>query len=102
MQNIQFLYIEGCPNSDIAWSNLSIALKTLGIDTIPGKILIEDDLLADHYSFQGSPSIKINGVDLWASNQTEFHMGCRVYPTTEGFKGYPSIPMLIQQIKQIL
>ena len=92
------MYFEDCPNHEIAWQNLTAALKELHWSPEIEKILIEDDIQVDHYSFQGSPSIKFNGVDLWEEKQAEYHMGCRVYKTPTGLTGSPTVEMLVKRL----
>jgi hypothetical protein len=102
VKTIQFLCIADCHNSEGAWQNLLASLKVLNIGIVPEKIIVEDDMDADHYSFQGSPSIKVDGIDLWESLQTEYHIGCRVYPTPEGLKGVPTVEMLVDRLRVML
>lgn len=98
VEKIQFLYMENCPNTEQAWDDLLVCLKKLGIHLQPERIVIHDDLEADHYSFQGSPSIKVDGEDLWNQDQTEFHMGYRSYSIPNGLSGRPSLAMLTDQL----
>ena len=102
MEKIQLLYIEECPNSAQALDNLEQALRILKIEIKPDQIMIHDDLEADHYSFQGSPSIKVDGVDLWERKAEEYHIGCRVYPTPSGLSGCPTVTMLVERLKPLL
>ncbi|KAF0109881.1 MAG: putative alkylmercury lyase [Chloroflexi bacterium] len=102
MEKIQLLFIDGCPNFMTASRNLEASLRLLEIDIKPEQIIINDDIEADHYSFQGSPSIKVDGVDLWEKKADEYHIGCRVYPTPEGLKGSPTVEMLVERLRSIL
>lgn len=101
MNKIQFLYISECPHSETAWKLLNESLLILGIQVSPERIEIHDDLEADHYSFQGSPSIKVDGVDLWEQKRDEYHMGCRVYPTPAGLIGHPTREMLVARLREL-
>jgi len=96
---IQFLTIEGCPNSQTAWKNLQQSLDILQIEIVPERILIHDDLEAEHYSFQGSPSIKVDGIDLWEQKRDEYHMGYRAYFAQEELIGCPTIDMLVERLR---
>lgn len=101
METIQFLYFEGCPSWHSAWKNLDTALKQLNWKIKPEKIEIENDSQAQEYSFLGSPSIKYNGVDLWQETRGEYHMGCRVYQTSEGLRGAPTVEMLMDRLSMM-
>ncbi len=98
---IQFLYFEDCPNSKPAFQNLSMALQKLDLKLEIERVVIEDDLQAEQYSFQGSPSIKLNGVDLWEDIRPDYHMGCRVYQTPTGLAGSPTVEMLVKRLSEI-
>lgn len=98
---IQFLYFDDCPNHEIALHNLTAALQELRWSADIEKIHIVDDLQADHYSFQGSPSIKFNGVDLWEEKRAEYHIICRVYMTPTGLTGSPTIDMLVKRLAEM-
>lgn len=101
MNKIQFLYIQECPHAETTLRLLTQSLESLGIQTNVERIEIHDDLEADHYSFQGSPSIKVDGVDLWEQQRDEYHMGCRFYPTASGLSGHPTIEMLVERLRTI-
>jgi hypothetical protein len=98
---IQFLYFEDCPNSTPAYENLSLALQELKWTPEIERVVIEDDLYAEHYTFQGSPSIKLNGVDLWEETLSEYHMGYRVYQTPTGLAGSPTVEMLVERLREL-
>jgi hypothetical protein len=98
VEKIQFLYMENCPNTEQVWNDLLDCLFKLGITIKPERIIIHDDLEADHYSFQGSPSIKVDGRDLWKQDQKEFHLGYRSYSTPDGLRDRPSLEMLTDQL----
>ncbi len=90
--------MEGCPNTEQTWNDLLGCLHQMGVTIQPERIVIHDDLEADHYSFQGSPSIKVDGVDLWEQKAEEFHMGYRSYITPDGICDRPSTEMLTEQL----
>jgi len=49
--------------------------------------------------FLGSPSIRVNGVELWTEERDAFALSCRVYPTSEGMKGWPTVGMLREKLR---
>jgi hypothetical protein len=98
---IQFLYFEDCPNSKPTFQNLSLALQKLNLKPEIERVVIADDLQAEHYSFQGSPSIKLNGIDLWEETRSEYHMGCRVYKTPTGLAGLPTVEMILKRLNEL-
>lgn len=90
--------MEGCPNTEQTWNDLLVCLQQMGITIQPERIVIHDDLEADHFSFQGSPSIKVDGADLWEEEKDEYHMGYRSYLTRDGLCDRPSLEMLTEQL----
>ena len=53
---------------------------------------------AEVHRFVGSPSIRVNGEDLFPSDQDQLALGCRVYQTPEGFRGWPTEAMLREKL----
>jgi hypothetical protein len=102
VEKIQFLYIEECTNTESTWKRLLECVEILGIKIQPERIEIHDDLEADHYSFQGSPSIKVDGTDLWIEEADAYHMGYRVYSTPAGLLDSPTTSMLLARLRVLL
>jgi hypothetical protein len=42
----------------------------------------------------GSPSIRVNGEDLFPVDHENYALGCRVYQTPDGLRGWPTVEML--------
>lgn len=102
MERIQFLCIEECPTNEAAWNNLQESLARLDIQIKPERIVVNDDLEAEHYSFLGSPSIKVDGVDLWDTQKSDYHMGYRAYETPHGMVDYPTVLMIMEQLANLM
>ena len=64
------------------------------------QVMDNDD--AARKKFLGSPSFRINGVDLWNEERDRYSLSCRVYPTPDGMKGSPSVLMLREAISQVI
>lgn len=76
---IEFLYFEGCPNAASTLENLRAALEDLKIEL--DRITITD-VKADSYDgpFFGSPSITVNGVDLYTGTRpVSADFSCRIF-----------------------
>ena len=93
--------MEGCPDNEQAWINLMESLSRLNIPIKPERIVIQDDLEADHYSFLGSPSIKVDGVDLWEMPKNDYHLGYRTYETPHGLEGAPTVLMIMERLESL-
>ena len=64
MTKIEFLYFAGCPSYKNALAYLEEIISEEKIDADVELILVESPEDAQKVEFQGSPSIKINGIDL--------------------------------------
>lgn len=96
---IELLYFDGCPSWQTALKNLTQVLREEGITETINVREIENDEQARHEKFLGSPSIRIDGHDLWFEQREYFSLSCRVYATPEGLKGFPTVEMLRAKIR---
>jgi hypothetical protein len=78
---IEFQYFEGCPNAKNSLDNLIVVKKELKLEDNEIRIIEVPDLeSAEKYNFQGSPSILINGIDIYTdSKPLGYNYSCRVY-----------------------
>jgi hypothetical protein len=97
---IELLYFDGCPSWQSGWDNLKAALMAEEIEAELCLIKVEDNAAADQLKFLGSPSFRINGVDLWPEERASYALSCRVYLTPQGMKGAPTVEMLRQKLRQ--
>jgi hypothetical protein len=98
---IDVLYFDGCPSWKNALKNLRAALKAENIQAKVHLVLIGSDEEADKEKFPGSPSIRINGNDLWPLERQTYFLSCRMYRTEEGLKGFPSVSMFRERLKSL-
>jgi hypothetical protein len=86
---IEFLYFKNCPGYKPALSLLEqILLENNTVVSIE-KIEVTTPELAIQYRFLGSPSIRINGVDIEGQvDSSEYGLKCRIYQDTGS--GIPS------------
>jgi hypothetical protein len=99
---VELLYFDGCQSWQSGLQNLHFALKANGLDVSMELIQVMDNEDATRKRFLGSPSFRINGVDLWNEERDTYSLSCRVYATPDGMKGSPSILMLQGEIQRIL
>ena len=88
---VEFLWFDGCPNHETARRVLNETMQELGLGEVVEVIQVESIEAAEVYRFQGSPSIRIDGVDVDPVPVTEmpYGMACRVYLTPDGPQGWP-------------
>lgn len=82
---VELLFWEGCPSHPKALADLRETMSALGLD--PGGIVIrevhgEPDAEREH--FIGSPTIRIDGVDIQPAEGDPYGLTCRVYHRRDG------------------
>ncbi len=95
MKKIEILYFSGCPTYRAAEETLRGVLAERGADTEVELIAVNTDEEAQELRFPGSPTIRVDGRDLFpVPGRAEYALGCRMYATPQGLKGSPTAEML--------
>jgi len=97
---IEVLYFDGCPSWQTGVDNLQQELRLEGLAWPVELTAVRDDDQAARLQFLGSPSFRVGDQDLWPEERAEYSMSCRVYRTPEGVKGWPSVDMLRERLRQ--
>jgi hypothetical protein len=82
---VELLYWEGCPSHPQALSDLRAAMGRLGLDPAAVEVRhidTDDAALAD--GFVGSPTIRIDGVDIADPGDEPVGLSCRIYYLRDG------------------
>lgn len=89
---IEFLYWEDCPSHPEARRLLQEVVSEMGIEAPIEEIEVLTDEDAERLSFPGSPTIRINGVDIDPSGAVQMGtaLTCRVYVLED--KRYSPVP----------
>ena len=91
--DITLLYFDDCPN----WEQAADHLDTLAAEFPDLRVvrrLVNTEQDAQRVGFRGSPSILIDGADVFAPKDAPVGLSCRIYQTPEGFAGSPTIEQL--------
>ena len=99
---IELLYFDGCPSWQRDLENLKSALEPEGIESNVQLVRVQDDRGAMRSRFIGSPSFRVNESELWPEEREVYMLSCRVYPSSEGIKGWPTVPMLRQKLRDAI
>ncbi len=92
---VEVLYFDGCPTYKMATKALQTILAEEGIEAEVELVAVNRDEEAQRLRFPGSPTVRVDGRDLFpAPEREDWRMGCRVYMTPEGLRGSPSAEML--------
>lgn len=97
---IELLYFDGCPSWEAGLKNLRTALKDENLSASIEMVNVADDDDATRLKFLGSPHFRVDGHNLWHEEREKYSLSCRVYPTLEGIKGFPTVAMLREQLIQ--
>ncbi len=96
--DVELLYFEDCPSWEKALANLRTALAEQGGSAEIRVVKIENAEDAQLRGFLGSPSIHVDGIDLWPDERRGSFWGCRVYRSPEGFRGEPTVKMIQEKL----
>jgi hypothetical protein len=97
---VEVLYFDGCPTYKTAETTLREVLAHEGTEAEVVTVAVTSDEEARRLRFPGSPTIRIDGRDLFPIGEREdWGLGCRIYATPEGLRGYPTAEMLREALK---
>ena len=92
---VEILYFDGCPTYETATRTLRAVLAEEGVEAEVELVAVNSDEEARRLRFPGSPTIRVDGRDLFPVGEREaWQLGCRVYATPEGLRGSPTAEML--------
>jgi hypothetical protein len=96
---IEVLYFEDCPNHVPAADRLRAVLRQEGLPADVSEIEVKNTSSAKALKFFGSPTIRVNGIDIdvEARTVTETGFACRRYPD-----GLPSEEMIRAALRESL
>jgi hypothetical protein len=82
---IELLFWDGCPSHPKALAELRAAMMELGLDpsgVVVREVHTESDV--EHEHFVGSPTIRIDGIDIQPPDGEPLGLTCRVYHRRDG------------------
>ncbi|HYU61921.1 MAG TPA: hypothetical protein VEK39_14275 [Solirubrobacterales bacterium] len=82
---VELLWWSGCPSWERALSDLREQMRAVGLD--PDSVEVREvstDEQADHEEFVGSPTIRVDGVDIQPPAGEPSGLTCRVYRLRDG------------------
>ncbi|HEY8314982.1 MAG TPA: DUF2703 domain-containing protein [Candidatus Baltobacteraceae bacterium] len=97
---VEILYFEGCPHTDEAVMAVTKALREERVDVDIVRVVVDDPDSAMRLRFLGSPSVRVNGLDIEQSarEKCDFGMMCRVYECAGKRRGAPSAALVRRAI----
>ena len=96
---IDVLSVPDCPNHAIAVARIREALRATDVaDAIVIERVVTNDAEAHALGMHGSPTILIDGRDHFVERGTLPSMSCRLYRTSAGLEGAPTVAQLIEAV----
>jgi hypothetical protein len=90
---VEVLYFEGCPTHRVAEETLREVLARE--DAEVELVAVDTDEEAQRLRFPGSPTIRVDGEDLFpVPGRMGYTLSCRMYATPEGLRGSPTAEMV--------
>ncbi len=98
---IELYYFDDCPSYERARENLKEALRWEGLAQKVEMVLVASEADAQVQRFIGSPTIRINGIDVEGPEAEEkgYGYGCRIYAQNGRSAGWPSVERIRQALK---
>jgi len=89
---IELLYFDGCPGHEAILPRLRELLAQAGVDEPVLQRRVESDKAAQQERFLGSPTLRVDGVDVdsGAAHRADYGLKCRLYSTPGGLRGAPA------------
>lgn len=81
---VELLALEDCPHLEQAHRDLETVLRKGIIETPIQLIFVSGQEDAEFLEFPGSPTIRINGVDVVPQPDLPVALGCRIYRDSDG------------------
>ncbi|HEX9229501.1 MAG TPA: thioredoxin family protein [Arthrobacter sp.] len=98
---IELLHIDECPNTREAQARLESALANLGHSDIPVNLrLVAAPADMAGSGFAGSPTITVNGADIFPAGAPADDLACRIYRTPAGLAGLPTLGQITEALKK--
>jgi hypothetical protein len=98
---VHLLYLDGCPSRHLTRARLLQALRECGRpDTPVLQIQVSAPRAGAQPGFAGSPTITVDGVDLFGAPPAVGAWACRLYRTPDGLAGAPAVEDLVTALNE--
>lgn len=99
---VVLLVVPDCPNDAVAMAHLRSAVSELGMPDMAIRTHVIDSIsAASRNRFIGSPTITVDGIDLFPAPDQTVGLTCRIYRTPEGLAGAPTTQQLKMAIANL-
>ncbi len=95
---IVLLYVPECPNRSPARAHLDRALAQAGLVAVIREEEVHTSEEAARLGMRGSPTILVDGHDPFSAMPDNTALSCRLYHSTSGFTGAPTVEQFIEML----
>ncbi len=95
---IDLLYVPDCANHAPARERLDTALARVGLAPVVREYEVRSGDDAARLGMRGSPTILLDGRDLFADDAVAASLSCRLYDNGDGLEGAPSVARLVHAL----
>ena len=98
---VELLHMQDCPNTEPARVLLREILRELGQADEFSEVEVSDPAQADALNFLGSPTIRVNGIDVDTTlpRQNSYGLSCRTYLIGGRVHGLPAREMIRNAVR---
>ena len=97
---IEILYVPGCPNFQPTVERLQAALASQLVRDGIRRVPISTEVQAKALLFPGSPTVRVNGVDVEPNQTNVPSFACRLYANRSGIPSEESLRIAISDAKR--
>jgi hypothetical protein len=100
---IELLYFEGCPSHEAFLPRLHDLLAHAGVDVPVDTRRVETDADAQRERFLGSPTLRIDGVDVDPNvgERSDYGLKCRLYPAGGTLRNAPPDEWVLEALEAL-
>ncbi len=95
---ITLQYFDSCPNWKVTDERVKTVISAHAREAELHYQLIESPDDAEKYGFHGSPTLLVDGVDPFATENTEVGFACRLYFTDSGPAEAPTVEQIARSL----
>ncbi|WP_394843295.1 hypothetical protein LZC95_40380 [Pendulispora brunnea] len=101
MKHIEIMMFEGCPHMHAALERAHSAAASTGVASSVSVVRIGSLAEAVDRRFLGSPSVRVDGIDVEpaARGRIDFGIQCRLYPVGSGFEAAPPVTWIAAALR---
>ncbi|MFW5471365.1 thioredoxin family protein [Knoellia sp. CPCC 206435] len=97
---IELMYFAGCPNAATAEERLRAAMSRVGRSEVAvNRIEVRSPEHAERLRFTGSPTVRVDGRDPFATGNERVGFACRVYAGPKGLAGSPTVEQFMEVLR---